>query len=172
MNTSLPIQDYPPLYTLQPVLSTREKQLEMWRSIILQQCGEKTTMVIDIASYPTFTNEKIKRSLDREGRLAVCEALVKTGQGEWEDPATKSRLRVYGRTADAWAAIIYDWAKATARTGGSICTLFEIHSWEDSDSLAGLHPEICLKALRVLEKSGKAQVYLASVVDETGVKFL
>ena len=117
------VVDFPPLYTLQPVATTRAKQLEVWRGLVLKACDEKAVTSLDLPTFPAFTNDKIKRSLDMDGRRAVGDALVEAGLGEWEDAATKTRLRVSARSAEAWAALIYEWASQTARVGGSICTL-------------------------------------------------
>jgi len=167
------VRDFPPLYTLQPVATTRAKQLDLWRGLVLKACDEKATTSVDLATFAGFTNDRIKRSLDAEGRRAVGEALVEAGLGEWED-ATRTRVRVSARTPEAWGAIIYAWAAQTARVGGSICTLYEIHSGDDAASteLAGLHPDLCLKALRALEKLGKVQLIPAVPLDESGVRFL
>jgi len=166
------VREFPPLYTLQPVATTRAKQLDVWRGLVLKACEDKALTTVELASFAGFSNERIKRSLDMDGRRAVGDALVGAGLGEWED-ATKTRLRVSARTPEAWGALIYEWASQTARIG-TVCTVYEIHSGDDAASteLAGLHPELCLKALRALEKLGKVQLFPAQPVDESGVKFL
>ena len=168
------VVDFPPFYTLQPVLATRERQLELWRQLILKKCESSSTLMIELNSFPFFANSKINRSLDAEGRKAVGDFLVSTGFGEWEDPSTKLRLRVYSRTPESWAQTVYEWAKQTVRVGEGISTFYEIHSGEDAENteLFGLHEDILHKALKVLEKQGKAQLFPAATLDEMGVKFL
>jgi len=166
--------DFPPFYTIQNVLASREKQLDLWRQLIIKQCEKEQTMVIDLATFPAFSNSKINRSMDTEGRRTVAEALVSSGYGEWEDPATKTRVRVYSRTPEAWAAVVYEWAKDTARVGEGISTFYEIHSGDDvqGTEIANIHSDVLFKALKALEKQGKAQLYPGATLDETGVKFL
>jgi ESCRT-II complex subunit VPS25 len=169
------VLDFPPFYTLQPVLATREKQLELWRQIILKQLTANTTsMVIDLPTYSLFTNSKINRSMDLQSRQAVGDSLCQFGQGEWEDPQTKTRLRIYSKTPEVFASIVYEWAKSTARVGEGISTFYEIHSGEDSEGteLMGIHEEVLMKALKILEKQNKVQLFPGQTMDETGVKFM
>ena len=167
------VVDFPPFYTIQPVEATREKQLELWRQVILKDC--QSSFVLDVATFPAFSNSKINRSLDTDDRRTVCESLVMRGFANWEDPKTKTRLRVYSKTPDAWASIVYDWAKM-ARAGGEISTLFEIRAGDDisGTELEGIHEEVLYQALKILERQGKAQLFGegSTKLDELGVKFL
>lgn len=165
--------DFPPFYTLQNVAATRERQLALWRQLLLKQCAS-SSMSIDLATFPAFTNSKINRSLDLEGRKAVGDELVRTGHAEWEDEKTKQRLVVYPKTPEAWAATVYEWAKETVRVGSGINTFYEIHSGEDAEGteLQGVSEDVLLKALKVLEHQGKAQLFPAETLDEMGVKFI
>lgn len=167
------LADFPPFYTIQPVAETQEKQLELWRDIILRNVSE-TSQVIDMTNYPAFTNSRIHRSLDSEGRQIVGDSLVKSGFGEWEDPGTKTRLRVFSKTPHAWAAILYEWARTTTRVGGDICSFQELQDDDDVEGteLQGVHEDLLLKAVRVLEEQGRAAVYPRPGTNELFVKFL
>ena len=168
------LADFPPFYTIQPVAETQEKQLELWRDIILKSISDSSSSVIDLATYPAFSNSKINRSLDTEGRQTVGEYLVKSGYAEWEDPSTKTRLRAFTRTPDAWAAIIYEWANTTARVGGDICSFQELQEDEDVEGteLQGINEQLLLKAIKVLENQGRAAIYPRPGTSELFVKFL
>jgi len=169
------ILDFPPFYTIQPVQQTRDKQLELWKQVILKSCSQGgTTMLVELATFAAFANPKIRRELDMEGRQTVGDYIVQLGFAEWEDPTTKTRLRIFSKTPEAFASIVYDWAKQTGRVGDAICTFYEIHSGDDTaeTELAGIHEDVLMKALKILEKQGKAQHFPGSTMDETGIKFL
>ncbi len=54
---------FPPFYTLQPHRETRKKQLDAWRSIVLDYCQRKGLSVVDvneIAKSDLFVNKEIK----------------------------------------------------------------------------------------------------------------
>jgi ESCRT-II complex subunit VPS25 len=169
------IEDFPPFYTLQPVEATRERQLTLWRSVVLRDAlaSKQATCTIDVTTFASFRNDAVQRSLDLAGRQCVGDSLVAHGNAEWED-VSKTRLRVSQRTLEAWAALIYEWARESGRIGGSPSTVYEIHSGEDVESteLANLHPEVCMKALQVLERQGKCVIVLGDSVDTSGVKFV
>ena len=61
--------NFPPFYTLQSHSETRKKQLEAWRSIVLDFCQKNGLTSLDVseaASSPLFNNEDIKRRLSPE----------------------------------------------------------------------------------------------------------
>lgn len=170
------LSDFPPFYTLQPVIATREKQLALWRQVIMSalDSSSSTTLVVDINTFSKFSNPKINRTLDLEARRAVCESLINSSLGEWEDPQTKTHLRIYSKTPEAWAAIVYEWANSVGLVGQEISTFYELHSGEDIEGteLEGLNPEVLLKALKILESRGKLLLYPGSTLDEMGIKFV
>jgi len=172
---STDLRDFPPFYTLQRVETTRARQLDLWTKLVLREGlpNGQSTFSIDISSFLPFSNPKISRAMDMEGRRAVGDALVQSQNAKWED-VSKTRLLLSARTIDAWAAVIYSWAGETGRIGGSPSTVYEIYSGEDSESteLYNLHPDVCLKALQALQKQGKAIIIQGDSVDSTGVKFI
>ena len=54
-----------------------------------------------------------------------------------------------------------------------VCTLFELVSSDDyaEQEFHGLDPSILLKALTILERQGKAQIFQGSNPEDRGVKF-
>ena len=60
---------FPPFYTLQPNLDSRKKQLEAWRSIILDYCQRKGLTSLDLreaSNSELFNNTAIQRRLSDE----------------------------------------------------------------------------------------------------------
>jgi ESCRT-II complex subunit VPS25 len=57
---------------------------------------------------------------------------------------------------------------------GTIFTLFEIVEGEETmdEDFYGLHPDLLLRSLRLLEKAGKCVVFTLPGATEGGVKFL
>lgn len=101
----------------------------------------------------------------------LFEQLVQQGNAEWEG-ADKTRCLIIWRTVDEWANLIYTWVQESG-LAGSVLTLYELLHGEDSAGAAfhDLDPAVLRKALAVLEKRGKAQMFAGSTPDAEGVKF-
>jgi ESCRT-II complex subunit VPS25 len=108
--------------------------------------------------------------LKSDGIATVLERLVKDGRGEWADPR-HTRCLIYYKTPEEWADLIYRWASDHGFLD-SVCTTYEIqHGDLASGALFyGLDTNMIQKALEVLQKRGKAQIFSGSS-DEQGVKF-
>jgi len=102
----------------------------------------------------------------------VLSSLEKSGHVEWENPKDKKRCFLMWRTPDEWADLIYKWVCASGMTD-TVCTLFELHSGDDtgSEEFHGIDIGVLRKALQVLERRGKAQIFSAEDPQEEGVKF-
>jgi ESCRT-II complex subunit VPS25 len=70
---------FKPFFTLQPVLETREKQLNCWTSLILGYCSFNQLNRIDPASFPLFKNSLLERQLSQDGIQAVIHRLIASG---------------------------------------------------------------------------------------------
>ncbi|XP_029128919.1 uncharacterized protein LOC114916425 [Cajanus cajan] len=56
--------NYPPYFTLQPVRDTREKQIQLWKELILDYCKTQKIFVIGLEEeFPLFTNHVIESKL-------------------------------------------------------------------------------------------------------------
>ncbi|SPQ27035.1 decd3916-e42c-4117-9874-0aa30fe61f9b [Thermothielavioides terrestris] len=76
---------------------------------------------------------------------------------------------IYWRTPEEWAALVEGWVDATGQRG-SVLTLYELVEGDGTrGKFHGLDQELLLKALNVLVKRGKAQVF--GQEDSRGVKF-
>ena len=71
--------NFKPMFTLQPVKATREKQLKQWSSIIMKYCKDNNLNKINPTDFPLFTNRSIDRKLPDEGIAAVVENMIKAG---------------------------------------------------------------------------------------------
>lgn len=127
-----------------------------------------------IETFELFSNAKINRSLDMQGRRAVGDSLVERGNADWEDPQTKTKLRIYKTTPEAFAKTLYEFAKNTARVGAEPSTLYELHSGEDAEGteLEGVDETVLFKAAKILEGQGKALVFDGDTSDVKFVKFI
>ena len=118
---------FPPFFTMQPVLATREKQLGLWRELILKYHTDMKIKVMRVHDCPLWMNEEIGRELSRDDIKDVMDDFVKSGHGEWDDPETQTRCRILWRKPEQLASDIYAWADANGYIG-SICTVYELHS--------------------------------------------
>ncbi|RYY82739.1 hypothetical protein EON63_12755 [archaeon] len=73
---------FPPFHPnrLQPVLETREKQLKLWRDLILKYCSATHVYRIVPSNFPYFANDTIDRKLSADGIGAVVEFLLQSGK--------------------------------------------------------------------------------------------
>jgi len=118
---------FKPFFTIQPVLATREKQMGLWRDLILKYHTELRIKTLVVHDCPLWKNPGIGRELDNESIMAVMEDFIKGGHGEWEDPDVRTRCRILWRKPEQLASDIYDWAEANGYIN-SVCTVYELHS--------------------------------------------
>lgn len=164
---------FPPFYTLQPNLGTRQKQLDAWCELVLAFHRHHNVHLLDLteaASTPLFHNKTLNRKLSLEFIQTVMEELKKKGSLEWMDKEKKQCL-VLWRSLPEWANLIYSWACESGQVN-SVCTLYEIiqGDYTANQEFHGLEKEVLLRALRHLEEQGKAQLMLFDASE--GVKFL
>ena len=172
------VYHFPPFFTLQPVLATREKQLVLWRELIVQYCTVRkvpTLSVYDRES-PLWRNEKIQRQLSLEAIQTICDHLVQQGFGEWYDTdAPRTQLRVFGRRPEQLADDILAWANANGYLHNHmVVTVYELHSGEDVHGMSfqGLEEDLLRRALAILEQRGLCALFRGDTSEEDGIKFL
>ncbi len=168
---------FKPFYTLQPVQATREKQLKLWRDLIISYHRHHGQYrMADPLSWPLFHNKEIDRHLGAEGIRAVVDSLLETGLAEWEDPTDESSsgaLLIMLKSSDALAQEVYEWA-TRENLIGNVATIYEVLEGDEcSDSpFKGLDVSVLKKALAVLQTSGRCLVLQGSSDLETGIKFV
>ncbi|XP_065833969.1 vacuolar protein-sorting-associated protein 25-like [Oscarella lobularis] len=168
--------DFPPFYTLQPNVDTREKQIDGWCNLVLSYHRSNKLFKLDLkeaSASPLFNNKKINRRLSEEAILLVLETLKNRGNLEWMDKQ-KAQCLVLWRTIDEWANIIHKWV-CDGGLNNTICTVFELQSGDDTTSqeFHGIDLNVLHRALKLLEKQGKAEIISGSASDgsDAGVKF-
>ena len=162
--------NYPPYFTLQPVRETREKQVQLWKELILDYCRSQKMYIISLEEdFPLFSNPKIERSLSYEAKEVFLAALVSEGRAEWIDKSHKKCLILWLRIQD-WANYILDFVK---ENGLEVTTIEDIRSGIETHGteLAGIDRGVLMRALRLLEQKGKAVIFKGSSADDEGVKF-
>lgn len=163
--------NFPPFFTIQPNLETRKAQLESWRSLILDYCQHHNIHQLhlrDCLNKPPFHNESINRRLTPESLKIIIDSLVEKKFAEW---LNKESCLVYSRPPSQWAKIISDYVKEKS-IQNTVLTFYEIL---EGDSTEGrefhrLDETIFLKALKILEKEGKAVII--EMDGHRGVKFV
>lgn len=113
----------------------------------------------------------------------IVERMVQQGAAAYDVSATASKksgtasegaiVWLYWKRPEEWATTIYDWITSTGQTN-SILTFFEL-TQGDMAHTTDFHelPEpILRKALDVLAKQGKAQVFQGVGEQGDGVKFV
>ena len=71
---------FKPFFTLQPVTATREKQLKLWRELILEYCVHKNLHRLIPSDFPFFRNAAIDRVLSAESINVVVNFVIKSGE--------------------------------------------------------------------------------------------
>ncbi|KAK8958375.1 Vacuolar protein sorting-associated protein 25 [Platanthera guangdongensis] len=103
--------NYPPYFTLQPIRETREKQVQLWKELILDYCRSQKVFIIGLEEeFPLFSNPAIQRSLSHESREVFLSALVAEGRAEWIDKNHRKCLVLWLRIQD-WADHVINFVK-------------------------------------------------------------
>jgi ESCRT-II complex subunit VPS25 len=163
---------FPPFFTIQPVETTREKQLSLWRELILTYHTDRKIKTLVVHDCPLWKNPSISRSLSPGAIRLVMDDFCANGHGEWQDPDTKSRCRILWRKPEQLASDIYTWAEANGYIN-SVCTVYELHSGEDVHGMSfqGADEELLRRALDILENQGKCTIFKGETSSEDGIKF-
>ncbi|KAL6183718.1 hypothetical protein ACLB2K_045129 [Fragaria x ananassa] len=164
--------NYPPYFTLQPVRDTREKQIQLWKDLILDYCRTQKIFVIALEEdFPLFSNPAIERSLSHEAREVFLSILVSDGRAEWLDKRHRKCLILWHRIQE-WANIILNFVKEYGLED-SVMTVEEIRSGIESrgTELHGIDRTILMRALKLLEQKGKLAIFKGTTADDEGVKF-
>lgn len=164
--------NYPPYFTLQPVRETREKQIQLWKELILEYCKTQKIFVVSLEEdFLLFSNPVIERSLSHEARETFLSALVAEGRAEWLDKSHRKCLVLWHRIQD-WADIIVRFVKDYGLED-SVMTVEELRTGVESQGteLHGMDRTVLLRALKLLENKGKLALFKGSSTDDEGVKF-
>jgi ESCRT-II complex subunit VPS25 len=163
--------NFPPFFTIQPVLATREKQLALWRELILRYHTDKKIKTMRIHDCPLWKNSAIQRQLRPDEIETIVNDFCAHGHGEWQDEA-HTTVRMLWRTPEQLATDIYYWAESNGFIG-TVVTLYELHSGEDVNGMSfqGADEDLLRRAIKILEQRGKCTLFKGDTSDEDGVKF-
>ncbi|TKA82897.1 hypothetical protein B0A55_01155 [Friedmanniomyces simplex] len=177
---------FPPFYTLQPNLTTRARQLDLWSSLITAYTTHHRLFRLSLSTPPAdlFANPTIHRALKPADIRAVLDHMAKPENGgrvEWipsTSASSSSHARgeqsstcwVYWKTLAEWADTLYGWVDETGQKG-VVLTVYELR---EGDGVRGkewreMEEGMLRKVLGVLVKRGKAQVF--GLEESAGVKF-
>lgn len=170
---------FPPFYTIQPNLTTRARQLELWSSLIISYCAHHSIFRLSLSSPPAnlFSNTSLKRSLKPADIRTVLEYMSQAENGgriEFISPAMRGEQSntcyVYWRTLTEWADAIYAWVDETGQKG-AVLTIYEIREGEavQGKEWFGIDETLLRKVLNVLVKRVRAQIF--GQEENAGVKF-
>uniref|UniRef100_A0A8C7TQQ5 Vacuolar protein-sorting-associated protein 25 n=1 Tax=Oncorhynchus mykiss TaxID=8022 RepID=A0A8C7TQQ5_ONCMY len=136
--------NFPPFFTLQPNVDTRQKQLAAWCSLALSYCRHHKLYTLDIMEAqesPVFNHKNIDRKLSMEAILIVFEELRKKGNLEWLDK-NKTRCLVMWRRPEEWGKLIYQWVSKNGMVN-TVFTLYELANGDDTES-EGTATDMCI----------------------------
>ncbi|KAL2133790.1 hypothetical protein VTI74DRAFT_1687 [Chaetomium olivicolor] len=134
-----------------------------------------TTPSSELDTSELFFNRRINRRLSLADIREVIDFLRKDGRAEYVSPSSAEGgggdvVWIYWRTPEEWASLVEAWVDETGQKG-SVLTLYELVEGDGTrgTEFHGLDQDLLLKALQVLVKRGKAQVF--GQEDSQGVKF-
>jgi ESCRT-II complex subunit VPS25 len=115
----------------------------------------------------------LKGSLSREAITLFMDSLVLQQRAEWHDQKKKDLVYIYWRTPSEWADIIQQWVADTGYSN-SVLTVYELIEGDTGEKAEffGLDGQLFRKAIGVMQRHGKAELFQGSTSDEDGVKFL
>ena len=169
----------PYFYTLQDHLPTRKKQLSMWASLTLSEFHKKAVKEssrskLESDGFALYNNAAIRRRLGKEFIALVLQELVQARKIEFRD-AGKDQFFIFDVSIDEIADSMHKWARSTGSLG-KIETFIFLATDEDlkGNAFWGYPEEVLLKAAKILEKAGKAELFDMggkSNPTEMGIKF-
>ncbi|XP_028712689.2 vacuolar protein-sorting-associated protein 25 isoform X1 [Peromyscus leucopus] len=161
---------FPPFFTLQPNVDTRQKQLAAWCSLVLSFCRlhkQSSMTVMEAQESPLFNNVKLQRKLPVESIQIVLEELRKKGNLEWLDK-NKSSFLIMWRRPEEWGKLIYQWVSRSGQNN-SVFTLYELTSGEDTEDeeFHGWMRPPCFVLYRPYSRSTRLRSSLSVTAEES-----
>lgn len=168
---------FPPFFTLQPTLLTRNAQLSKWSTVIQAYCRHNRIYrlsLVDAVKSPLFRNAEIRKRISLMDARTVLQWMASEEgerRAEWTGRAEeKATAWVWWRRPEEWAELLAGWVEETGQKG-TVLTLYEIVNGASSvdQEFHGMDREVLMRSLGILVKRGKAQVFGSE--DQQGVKF-
>ncbi|KAF3071506.1 Vacuolar protein-sorting-associated protein 25 [Trichoderma lentiforme] len=183
---------FPAFFTRQTNITIHHAQLTKWSALILAYARHHRLFRITIsaaAESDLFFNRGIDRRLSPPDIREVLDFMRKDGRAEFLRPdgaadASSSSASaaaaaggdvvfLYWRKPEEWAALVEAFVEETAQKG-SVLTVYELTEGEntrgtDMAEFHGMDNQVLMKALNILVKRGKAQIFGSE--ESLGVKF-
>ncbi|PHH88508.1 hypothetical protein CDD83_7446 [Cordyceps sp. RAO-2017] len=167
---------FPAFFTRQTNLTTHHAQLSKWAALVLAYARHHRLFRLRLsaaADSDLFCNRRLDRRLAPADIRDLVDFMRRDGRAEPVAPAEPEPPDVvflYWRRPDEWAALVEAYVDDTAQKG-SVLTLYELTEGEATrgTELHGMDSDVLLKALNILAKRGKAQIF--GQEDSIGVKF-
>ncbi|CAM1501944.1 Fc.00g039280.m01.CDS01 [Cosmosporella sp. VM-42] len=165
---------FPPFFTRQPNHNTHHAQRTKWSSLILAYARHNRLFKLSLSSAADsdlFYNRKLDRRLHLDDVRDVVDFMRKDGRAEYVGGAKEGDVVwLYWRKPEEWAGLVEKYVEDTGQKG-SVLTVYELVEGDGTrgTEIHGMDSEVLLKALNVLVKRGKAQIFGQD--DSLGVKF-
>ncbi|TFB07546.1 Vacuolar protein-sorting-associated protein 25 [Trichoderma ghanense] len=178
---------FPPFFTRQPNLAIHHAQLTKWSALVLSYARHHRLfrlVVSSAAESELFHNRAINRRLSPADVREVLDFMRKDGRAEFvrgnagaadggaaaAAAAAGDVVLLYWRKPEEWAALVEAYVEETAQKG-SVLTVYELTEGENTrgTEFHGMDNQVLMKALNILVKQGKAQIFGSE--DSLGVKF-
>ena len=173
---------FPAFFTRQTNLTTHHAQLTKWSALVLAYARHHRIFRLSLSSAADsdlFHNRRLDRRLAPPDIRELLDFMRKDGRAEYVSSGGSGGggagggadlVFVHWRKPEEWARLIESYVEDTGQKGG-VLTLYELAEGEGTRSteIHGIDNEVLLKALNILVKRGKAQIFGQD--DSQGVKF-
>ena len=150
--------NFPPFFTLQPVASTRKKQIIAWGTILQNYCMTKKLTEIDLTC-EVFENKQINRKLSNNDIQEIFLQLSQMEIVKFSASAneSKDKVIVLYKSLSSWADSLFTAAKNLNWTVNSV---YDIINGEDTESydFHGQSEELVLGSLVRVSQSGHPKI--------------
>ena len=113
-----PYYSYPPFWTLQPTIQTREAQFKIWSSIILTYCRHHhlwRLTLVEALNTPLFRNLKLQKWLTLLEAREILDWMTRdegARRAEWRGrEGEKGSCWIYWRRPEEWADTLSTWVR-------------------------------------------------------------
>jgi ESCRT-II complex subunit VPS25 len=173
------VYSFPPFWTLQDVMETKRRQIDMWCDLILRYTKAKKLDVLDVTAAlgtELFRNASIKRYLDRPTAEFFLERLVERRNAEWVPAGEKKAVKLIWRRPEQWADIFTEWATRTSFKN-TVLTFWELREGDCTlnEPFHLMDMGVMRQTFDLMEKQNRAKVMPGpspDKFDEYAVKFL
>ncbi|CAI6098011.1 unnamed protein product [Clonostachys chloroleuca] len=168
---------FPAFFTRQTNLTTHHAQLSKWSALVLAYARHHRIFRLGLsaaADSDLFYNRRLDRRLGMPDIRELLDFMKKDGRIEYASGGGGGSegevVFVYWRKPEEWARKIEKYVEETGQKG-SVLTVYELGEGEGTrgTEIHGIDNEVLLKALNVLVRKGRAQIFGQD--DSQGVKF-